>query len=307
MMEMAGTYKINASGDERPESGPVPSSIDMEERHPVSSVRKKHVRYPMSEKLKAVTMSESGMGSIAIGEQMGIDSSVIRGWVRKYRKYGIDGLKPASYGKSTPVNVMPEGKEKGQDGGAEDSKRGFIRHVDNAALMRSMIGRLLSYGIRRENIEVWENFSDYLKTIKDGETVVVNSLFDISNDISALITIINTLFNSNITVISLEDSGAAILPDGSESGTLLRILHNYVKVADIDTVPSGRRAATQTRDEPVNGPDNEPATKAETVDERFANAYGIWCSGGSMAYAARVSGCTYASFRYWVMKNHKQR
>lgn len=267
----------------------------------VEKRREKHGRYPMSDKLRAITMSESGMGSIAIGREMGIDSSVIRVWVRKYRTYGMDGLKPASYRKNAPLKSS--GNEEGHDGEPKDSRYGFIRYVDNPALMRSMTGCLTSYGIRHENIEVWDNFSDYLKTVESGGTIVVNSLFDISTDVSSLITTINTLFNSNITVISLEDNGAVIMPDKAESGTLLRVLNNYVKVACTDTAPSVKRAASCNMDELVN----EPAIETDSVDGRFADAYEIWCNGGSMAYAARVCGCPYSSFRYWIKKNHKSR
>lgn len=303
MAEKADTYDVGESDDMRRKDGVDQSRTDTANQLPVLSAKKKHKRYLVCDKLRAVTMSESGMGSIAIGEQMGIESSVIRGWVRKYRKYGIDGLRPASYGKGTPPVVMTNGDERNLEGESESLKYGFVRYVDNAALMRSMIGRLLSYGIRQKNIEVWKNFIDFLKTVNDGGTIVVNSLFDIATDISSLITTINSLSLSNITVISLEDGGAAILPEETKSGALLQLLHNYVKVADIDAVTSVGRASAQA----VEEPDDEPVTKKENVDERFAKAYEIWCKGGSMASAARASGCSYSSFRYWIRKDRRQR
>lgn len=299
MAEIADTYMVAENNEMQRKGGSSRSRFDSAKRLPVSSAKKKHNRYPLSDKLRAVAMSENGMGSIAIGKEMGIDSSLIRVWIRKYREYGIDGLKPASYGKNVPVIVMPKGGEGKQDGKSKDSKRGFVRYVDNPALMRSMIGRLSSYGIRYEDIKVWDNFNDYLKTVEKGETVVVNSLFDISTDISSLITIINTLFNNNITVISLEDNGTVLLSDGTELGTLLRVLHNYVKVASTDTVPSFERVATPIKD--------EPAMETVSFDQRFAKAYEIWCNGGTMAYAARASGCSYYSFRRWIKKGLKHR
>lgn len=280
--------------DEDTKSSPLGGSITQTSG---ACVRKKHGNYPMSVKLRAVSMSSSGLGSLTIGKEMGIESSVIRGWVRKYKKYGIDGLKTACY-RNMPNRCGNAASEEPETPN-NLSKRGFVRHVDNQSLMRIMVGRLSSYGIRQENIEVWESFSDYLKTIKDGETVVVNSLFDISTDISTLITLFNTLFASNITLISLEDGGTAILSEGLEPGTLLRILHNYVTVADRGTLTAVRSAAVQTADEPV--------VEKEINDDRFTKAYGIWCDGGSMAYAARASGCSYSSFRYWIMKNYRNR
>ena len=40
---------------------------------------KKYRSYSMKDRLKAVSMSESGMGSVSIGRELGIDSSLIRG------------------------------------------------------------------------------------------------------------------------------------------------------------------------------------------------------------------------------------
>lgn len=74
-----------------------------------------------------------------------------------------------------------------------------------------------------------------------------------------------------------------------------------MKVADIDTVPSVRRAEVKVLDETAT----EFANKA--IDGRFAKAYEIWCAGGTMAYAARASGCSYSSFRYWIRKDRRQR
>ena len=36
----------------------------------------------------------NGMGSKRIASALGIDDSMVRAWLRKYRKYGLDSLRP---------------------------------------------------------------------------------------------------------------------------------------------------------------------------------------------------------------------
>ena len=64
----------------------------MEEACPKS--RKPYKSHPFSERLKAVTMYCNGMGSKRIALALGIDESMVRAWLRKYRKYGLDSLRP---------------------------------------------------------------------------------------------------------------------------------------------------------------------------------------------------------------------
>jgi transposase len=64
----------------------------MEEVRPKS--RKPYKPHPYSERLEAVTMYRNGMGSKRIASTLGIDDSMVRAWLRKYRKYGLDSLQP---------------------------------------------------------------------------------------------------------------------------------------------------------------------------------------------------------------------
>lgn len=108
-----------------------------------NAVPRKHRSYPMSVRLKAVTMSEIGMGSLAIGNEMGIDSSLIRVWVRKYKKYGIDGLKSASYTSGRKADEIVKAHTPESDVQGRAIRYGFVRHVDNPSLMLILIVPLL--------------------------------------------------------------------------------------------------------------------------------------------------------------------
>lgn len=61
-----------------------------------SSARPKKVyrSHPFSERKEAVLMYHKGMGSKRIALELGIDDSLIRTWLRKYRKYGLESLRP---------------------------------------------------------------------------------------------------------------------------------------------------------------------------------------------------------------------
>ena len=89
----------------------------MKEKQGTISTRvgKKYKSYSIEDKIKAVSMSEAGISSTAISRELGIDSSLIRCWSRKYRKDGVDGLRPVSNRKTTysrNVNYMGENKER---------------------------------------------------------------------------------------------------------------------------------------------------------------------------------------------------
>lgn len=58
--------------------------------------RKKGVyrTHPYSERRLVVLMYEQGLGSKRIAADLGIDDSMVRAWLRKYRKYGLESLQP---------------------------------------------------------------------------------------------------------------------------------------------------------------------------------------------------------------------
>lgn len=51
-------------------------------------------RHPFAERKKVVEFYESGLSSKRIASKLGIDDSMVRSWIRKYRKYGLDSLQP---------------------------------------------------------------------------------------------------------------------------------------------------------------------------------------------------------------------
>ena len=53
-------------------------------------------QHPFSERLKVVELYERGYGSKWIGRTMGLDDSLVRGWLRKYRARGLGALRPYS-------------------------------------------------------------------------------------------------------------------------------------------------------------------------------------------------------------------
>lgn len=50
--------------------------------------------YPFSERKRVVELYESGYGSKRIATAMGMDDSVVRRWIRRYRAHGLDSLQP---------------------------------------------------------------------------------------------------------------------------------------------------------------------------------------------------------------------
>lgn len=72
-----------------------------------SGSKKAYRPHPYSERLKAISMYEEGMGSKRIAAALGVDDSMVRSWLRKYRTHGLDALRP--YARRNPKPV--EGKQ----------------------------------------------------------------------------------------------------------------------------------------------------------------------------------------------------
>ena len=51
-------------------------------------------RHPFSERIRAVELHKQGLGSKWIAAQLGADGSQVRSWIRKYKAYGIESLRP---------------------------------------------------------------------------------------------------------------------------------------------------------------------------------------------------------------------
>ena len=56
-------------------------------------MKRTYKRHPFSEKEQAVYLYLSGLGSKRIARQMGLDASMVRKWLRRYRASGLEGLK----------------------------------------------------------------------------------------------------------------------------------------------------------------------------------------------------------------------
>ena len=48
--------------------------------------------------MRAVEFHKQGLDSKLIASQLGIDDSLVRKWIRKYKAYGIESLRPYSRG-----------------------------------------------------------------------------------------------------------------------------------------------------------------------------------------------------------------
>ena len=55
---------------------------------------RKHHAYPQEVRQQAIALHDQGLGAKRISRELGIDSSVIKEWLRRYREFGADSLKP---------------------------------------------------------------------------------------------------------------------------------------------------------------------------------------------------------------------
>ncbi len=183
---------------------------------------KRYKSYTFEDRLKVVKLSESGFSSLEIGKSLGIDSSLIRGWLRRYRKEGLDGLVPRSHRKTAHAGCLRLINSE------MSAVRGYVHYVDNPILVRSMVDALLTFGIDSDKIFVGNDTTDFLRSMASGDTVVVNSLFDLSSSVHGLLRIMEELLKSGITIVSLTDNCQSIAPDDTNPVDFLKLLSKYL-------------------------------------------------------------------------------
>lgn len=255
--------------------------------------RGRYRSYSFDDRLKAVSMSEQGMSSLAISRVMGIDSSLIRGWIRRYKKEGLDGLKHKPYrnvpaeSPFTPVSTLDDSSQETVT--SNGNIKGFVHFVDNPALVRSMVNTLSAYGVHPDNIVVREDICEYLESLEPGDTLVINSLFDLSSNFSKMLFVLGDLLKADVTLVSISDNGQKIKPGDMDSLEIVSILKNYLSVAWMDV--------SQRTNPPAQSPS---LTRSQKIEDSFTEALEIYMKGHTMAFAARTAGCSYSSFRYWL-------
>ncbi|MCQ2066700.1 MAG: helix-turn-helix domain containing protein [Bacteroidaceae bacterium] len=197
---------------------------------------KRYKSYTFEDRLKVIKLSESGFSSLEIGKSLGIDSSLIRGWLRRYRKEGLDGLVPRPHRKTAHAGCL---RLINSD---MTAVRGYVHYVDNPILVRSMVDALLTFGIDSDKIFVGKDITDFSRSMASGDTVVVNSLFDLSSSTSRLLSILEELLQSGITIVSLTDNCQSIAPDATNPVAFLKLLGKYLS-GDWMDIPTFRQVS----------------------------------------------------------------
>lgn len=62
----------------------------------MSTIRKNR-KHSLSEKLKVVELYQSGYGCTTIGRELRIEASLVKHWIRVYRRFGVSGLEKKPY------------------------------------------------------------------------------------------------------------------------------------------------------------------------------------------------------------------
>ena len=172
--------------------------------------------------------------------------------------------------------------------------KGYIRRVDNPGVVQQMRRNLETSGVQPSDITVGSEPRAYLRLQEPGTVVVVNSLFDLSSDISGILEALREALSRGIVVQSLRDGGAVINASRTRSKALLDILGTYNAMS----VPSGTVLETSA----------EKRRSGYTISpgrtEVYMTALKYFLDGYPMTKAAKAAGCSYPSFRYWYQNNY---
>ena len=171
--------------------------------------------------------------------------------------------------------------------------KGYIRRVDNPGVVQQMRRNLETSGVQPSDITIGTDPRAYLHSQEPGTVVVVNSLFDLSSDISGIMDALRESFSRGIALQSLRDGGAVLNASYTRGKALLEILGTYSALS----APSC----------PVLETSSERRRSGYTISpgrtEVYMTALKYFRDGYPMTKAAKAAGCSYPSFRYWYQNN----
>ena len=171
--------------------------------------------------------------------------------------------------------------------------KGYIRRVDNPGVVQQMRRNLETSGVQSPDITIGNDPRAYLRSQEPGTLVVVNSLFDLSSDITGILEALREAFSRGIVVQSLRDGGTVLDASRTRGRTLLDILGTYSALSAascpvLETSAERRRASY---------------TISPGRTEVYMTALKYFRDGYPMTKAAKAAGCSYPSFRYWYQNN----
>ena len=171
--------------------------------------------------------------------------------------------------------------------------KGYIRRVDNPGVVQQMRRNLELSGVQSSDITVGNDPRAYLRLQEPGTMLVVNSLFDLSSDISGILEALREALSRGISVQSLRDGGAVINASRTRGKALLDILGTYNALS----VPSSSVLETSAERR------HSGYTISPGRTETYMTALKYFRDGYPMTKAAKAAGCSYPSFRYWYQNN----
>ena len=172
--------------------------------------------------------------------------------------------------------------------------KGYIRRVDNPGVVQQMMINLESSGVHHTDITVGSDPRTYLRSQEPGTLVVVNSLFDLSSDISGIVDALRESFSRGVAVQSLRDGEAVIHASLTGGKALLDILGTYNAVS-ASSCPVLETSAERRRRGYTISPGREDV---------YMTALKYFREGYPMTKAAKAAGCSYPSFRYWYHNSY---
>ena len=172
--------------------------------------------------------------------------------------------------------------------------KGYIRRVDNPGVVQQMRRNLEQSGVQPSDITVGSDPRAYLRLQEPGTMLVVNSLFDLSSNISGILESLRDALSRGIAVQSLRDGGAVINASRTRGKALLDILGTYNALS----VPSSSVLETSAERR------HSGYTISPGRTETYMTALKYFLDGYPMTKAAKAAGCSYPSFRYWYQNNY---
>ena len=123
-----------------------------------SATKRRYTNHPFSERKLVVDLHEYGLGSKRIAHMMGIDDSMIRSWLRRYQKGGLESLQPYRHVKKDPSSVRLK-RRREKDEQYKDAFMAFtttLEPVASIARRYNLDYRTFNYHLQRHRPDLME-------------------------------------------------------------------------------------------------------------------------------------------------------
>ena len=147
---------------------------------PSRQSRPPRATHDFQERKRVVELYQSGLGSKRIAQEMGLDDSMVRMWLRKYRAHGLESLQPY-WREGREVHCLRLSRREENERSFQPAFVAFSTTLEPVASITRRYGldyQNFKYHVERYHPELVES----RRQLKEGNTTIYRFSTTVSND-----------------------------------------------------------------------------------------------------------------------------